>query len=90
MLRYMCTYKIDGNFPSSLQTFVLTDHSNGAEMLKTYVEWQVISLQVCITWKIVTSVLVSFSSETIIVLGKNTEETEKNNFCHRGSNSIGL
>lgn len=49
-----------------------------------------ISLQVCITWKIVTSVLVSFSSDMIIVLEKNTQETEKNNFCHRGSNSIGL
>lgn len=59
-------------------------------MLKIYVEWQVISLQVCITWKIVTSVLVSFSSDMIIVLEKNTQETEKNNFCHRGSNSIGL
>lgn len=47
MLRYIatCTYKIDSNFPSSLQTFVLTDHSNDVEMLKTCVEWQVISLQ---------------------------------------------
>lgn len=59
-------------------------------MLKIYVEWQVISLQVCITWKIVTAVLVSFSIDMIIVLEKNTQETEKNNFCHRGSNSIGL
>lgn len=60
-------------------------------MLKTYVEWQVISLQVCITWKIVTPVLVYISSETMIVLKKkNAQATENNNFCHRGSNSIGL
>lgn len=46
-------------------------------MLKTYVEWQVISLQVCITWKIVTPVLVYISSETIIVLKKKTRKRQR-------------
>ena len=39
-----------------------------------------------------TSVLVRVSREMIIVLKKkkNAQETEKNNFCHCGSNSIGV
>ena len=72
-------------------------------MLKTYVEWQVISLQSFEHFDIISVVCSVDNMENcdvcfsvyfqwdVYCFGKNTYlETEKNNFCHRGSSSVGL
>ena len=72
-------------------------------MLKTCVEWQVISLQSFEHFDIISVVCsvyymencdicfsACFAVKRLLFWKKNAQETEKNNFCHHDSNSIGL